>query len=137
MMSQVNKDSYLLTIDIFTHLYQICIYSNWIVLKVVNQSYQSKRDSWNWWNSRRSLVTYGPSGLAFRKCNCILLYSCTQNYSTLLAFPYDFYRNRLCNIDCCVNSMRPINQNMIVSQGLELELSMFRRTTMSGQHHLI
>ena len=37
----------------------------------------------------------------------------------------------------CFNSMLPINQNMIVSQGLELILSMFRRTTMSGQHPLI
>ena len=64
-------------------------------------------------------------------------YSCTQNYSTPLTFPNDFYRNKSCNIDCCVNSKLPINQNMIVSQGLELILSMFRRTTMSGQHPLI
>ena len=54
-----------------------------------------------------------------------------------LAFSYDFYRNKSCNIDCYVNSMLPTNQNMIVSQGLELILSMFRRTTMSGQHPLI
>ena len=52
-------------------------------------------------------------------------------------FPYDFYKNKLCNIVCCVNSMLPINQNMIVSQGLELILSVFRSTTMSGQHQLI
>ena len=64
-------------------------------------------------------------------------YSCAQNYSTPLAFPYDFYRDKSRNIDCCVNSMLPINQNMIVSQGLELILSMFRRNTMSGQHPFI
>ena len=29
-------------------------------------------------------------------------YSCAQNYSTPLAFPSDFYRNKSCNIDCCV-----------------------------------
>ena len=58
-------------------------------------------------------------------------YSCAENYSTPHAFPYDFYGNKSCNIDCCVNSMLPINQNMIVSQGLELILSMFRRTTIS------
>ena len=37
----------------------------------------------------------------------------------------------------CGNKMHPIIQNMTVSQGLELILSMFRRTTMSGQHPLI
>ena len=67
----------------------------------------------------------------------IKVYSCAQNCSTPLAFPYDFYRNKSRNIDYCVNSMLPINQNKIVSQGLELILSMFRRTTMSGQHTLI
>ena len=65
------------------------------------------------------------------------IYSCAQNCSTPLDFPYDFYRKKSCNIGCCVNSMLPINKNMIVSQGLELILSMFRRTTMSGQHPLI
>ena len=52
-------------------------------------------------------------------------------------FPMTSIVNKSCNIECCVNSMFPINQNMIVSQGLELILSMFRRTTMSGQHPLI
>ena len=37
--------------------------------------------------------------------------------------------NKSCNIQCCVNKMLQIIQNMMVSQGLELELSMFRRTT--------
>ena len=63
-----------------------------------------------------------------------------QLYSKLfnpLAFPITSIVNKSCNIDCCVNSMLPINQNMIVSQGLELILSMFRRTTMSGKHPLI
>ena len=35
-------------------------------------------------------------------------YSCAQNYSTPLAILYDFYGNKSCNIDCCVNSMLPI-----------------------------
>ena len=33
--------------------------------------------------------------------------------------------------------MLQIIQNMMFSQGLELELSMFKRTTISGQHLLI
>ena len=65
-----------------------------------------------------------------------MLQLCSKLFNPL-AFPYDFYRNKSCNINCCVNSMLPINQNMIVSQGLELILSMFRRTTVSGQHPLI
>ena len=44
--------------------------------------------------------------------------------------------NKPCNIERCVNSMLPIFQNKIVSQGLERILSIFRRTTMSGQHPL-
>ena len=39
--------------------------------------------------------------------------------------------------NCYVNSMLPINQNMIVTQGLELILSMLRRTAISDQHPLI
>ena len=45
--------------------------------------------------------------------------------------------NKSCNIDCCVNNMLQIIQNMMVSEGLGLELSVFRRTTVSGQHPLI
>ena len=41
-------------------------------------------------------------------------------------FPLTSIVNMSCNIECCVNSMLPINQNMIVSQALELILSMFR-----------
>ena len=44
--------------------------------------------------------------------------------------------NKSGKIECCVNIMFQIIQNMMVSQGLELELSMFRRTTISGQHPL-
>ena len=33
--------------------------------------------------------------------------------------------NKSMHIECCVKSMLPINQNMIVCQGLELVLSMF------------
>ena len=54
-----------------------------------------------------------------------------------LLFPVTSIVNKSCNIECCVYSILPINQNMVVSQGLELILNMFRRTTMSGQHPLI
>ena len=35
-------------------------------------------------------------------------------------FPLTSIVNKSCNIECCVNNMFQINQNMIVSQGLEL-----------------
>ena len=37
-----------------------------------------------------------------------------------------FHVNKSCKIECCVNKMHQIIQNMTFSQGLELELSMFR-----------
>ena len=43
-------------------------------------------------------------------------------------FPLTPAVNKSCNIECCVNNMLQIIQNMMFSQGLELELSMFRRT---------
>ena len=52
-------------------------------------------------------------------------------------FPLTPIINKLCNIECCVNKMLQIIQNMMVSQGLEVELSLFRRTTISGQRILI
>ena len=52
-------------------------------------------------------------------------------------FPLIPIVNKLCNIERCVNNMLQIIQNMMVSQGSELELSMFRWTTLSGQHPLI
>ena len=52
-------------------------------------------------------------------------------------FPLISIVNKSCNIERCVNSMLPIIQNLIVSQGLELILSMCRRTTMSDQRTLI
>ena len=45
--------------------------------------------------------------------------------------------NKSYKIECCVNKMCQIIQNKMFSQGLELELSVFRRTTISGQHPLI
>ena len=51
-------------------------------------------------------------------------------------FPLISIVNKSCNIEHCVKSMLPIFQNKIVSQGLERILSIFRRTTMSGQHPL-
>ena len=65
-------------------------------------------------------------------------YSGVKNYSTPPAFfPLTSIVNKSRKIECCINSMLPINQNMIVSQGLELMLSIFKRTTMSGQYPLI
>ena len=52
-------------------------------------------------------------------------------------FPVIPIVNKLCNIERCVNNMLQIIQNMMVSQCSELELSMFRGTTLSGQHPLI
>ena len=43
-------------------------------------------------------------------------------------FPLTSIVNKLCNIEGCVNNTLQIIQNMMFSQGLELELSMFRRT---------
>ena len=40
--------------------------------------------------------------------------------------------SRVGNIDRCVNNMLPINQNMIISQGLELILSVFRNIMGAG-----
>ena len=48
-------------------------------------------------------------------------------------FPLILIVNKSCKIERCVKSMRPIFKNKIVSQGLERILSIFRRTTMSGQ----
>ena len=45
--------------------------------------------------------------------------------------------NKSCKIECCVNNMLQIIQNMMFSQGLELELSKFRTTAISGQHPLV
>ena len=45
--------------------------------------------------------------------------------------------NKLCHIEYCVNNMLQTIQIMMVSQGVEFELRMFRRTTISGQHPLI
>ena len=52
-------------------------------------------------------------------------------------FPLIPIVNKSCNIGRCVNNMLQIIQNMMVSQCSELELSMFRGTTVSGQHPLI
>ena len=59
-------------------------------------------------------------------------YSWDQMYSTLTPIV-----NKSCNTECCVNNMLQIIQNMMVSQCSELEPSMFRGTTLSGQHPLI
>ena len=46
-------------------------------------------------------------------------------------FPMISTVNKSCNIECCVNNMFRINKKMIVSRGLELILSVFRRTIIS------
>ena len=52
-------------------------------------------------------------------------------------FPLIPIVNNSWNIELCVNNMLQIIQNMMVSRCSELELSMFRGTTLSGQHPLI
>ena len=47
-----------------------------------------------------------------------------------------FHVNKSCKIECCDNKMCQIVHNMILSQGLELKVSLLRRTTISGQHPL-
>ena len=65
------------------------------------------------------------------------IYSCVRNHSTFHAFSRLIsIVNKLCNIECCVNNMFWINKKIIVSQGLELTLSVFRGTTISDQHPL-
>ena len=51
-------------------------------------------------------------------------------------FPLIPIVNNLCNIECCVYNILQIFQNKMVSHGLELELSMFRKTAISSQHLL-
>ena len=54
-------------------------------------------------------------------------------------FPLISIVNKSCNIEQCVNNMLQVQiiHNMMVSQCSEFELSMFRGTTLSGQHPLI
>ena len=47
-----------------------------------------------------------------------------------------FHVNKSCKIECCGNKMHQIVQNMILTWGLELKLSLLWRTTISGQHSL-
>ena len=47
-------------------------------------------------------------------------------------FPLTSIVNKSCNIECCVNNMLKIIQTMMVSEGLELELSMFIRPASLG-----
>ena len=62
---------------------------------------------------------------------------CSKLFNPPDIFPLISIVNKSSNIECCVNTILPIIQNLIVSQGLELILSMCRRTTMSGEHPLI
>ena len=47
-----------------------------------------------------------------------------------------FHVNKSCKIECCGNKTHQIVQNMILTWGLELKLSLSLRTTISGQHSL-
>ena len=58
-------------------------------------------------------------------------------FNPLDVFPLTPIVNKSFNIECSVNKMLQIIQNLMVSQGLVLELSVFRRTTKSGQHLLV
>ena len=63
----------------------------------------------------------------------LYLQLCSKLFNPPDIFPLTSIVNKSCNIERCVKSMRPIFQNKIVSQGLERILSIYRRTTMSGQ----
>ena len=52
-------------------------------------------------------------------------------------FPLTPIVNKSCKIEYCFNKILQIFQDTVFSQSLELELSMFRRTTISGQHPLV
>ena len=52
-------------------------------------------------------------------------------------FPLTSIVTKLCKIECCVNTMLQIIENMMGSQGSEAKLSMLGRTTTSGQHPLV
>ena len=80
----------------------------------------------------RSLLTSFP----FCK-HAIKIQLASDVFSPPDVFPLTPIVIKLCKIEYCVNKMLQIIQNMMFSQGLELELSMFRRTTISGQHPLI
>ena len=47
-----------------------------------------------------------------------------------------FHVNKSCKFECCRNKTQLFIQNIILSQGLELKLSLLGRTTNSGQHPL-
>ena len=64
-------------------------------------------------------------------------YSWTQKYSTPDILPLIPIVSKSCNIERCVDNILQIIQNMKVSKCSELELSMFRGTTLSGQYPLI
>ena len=78
-------------------------------------------------------VKIKPS-VSLNKCQSTVGVRCIQPPDVFLLTPIV---NKSCNIECCVNKMLQIIKNMMFCQGLELELSMFRRTTISGQHVLI
>ena len=70
-------------------------------------------------------------------CTLVLLQLEAEVLNPPDVFPLIPIVNKSCNIECYVNNMLKIIQNMMVSQCSELELSMFRKTTISGQHSLI
>ena len=59
-----------------------------------------------------------------------------QRVPQLFERPEFFHVNKSCKIECCGNKTHQIIQNMILSWGLELKLSLLWRTTISGQHSL-
>ena len=65
-----------------------------------------------------------------------ILQLCSKLFNPPCGYPMISIVNKSCNIESCVNMLQII-PNMTVSQGSELELSMFRGSTLSGQHPLI
>ena len=61
---------------------------------------------------------------------------CKVGIRCIRRFPIDSYSKQVVQHWSCVNNMLQIVQNMMFSLGLELEQSMFKRTTLSIQHPL-
>ena len=59
-----------------------------------------------------------------------------KSFRTPRVCPLNPIVNKSCKIECCGNKMQQIVQNMILTCGIELKLSLFQRTIISSQHPL-
>ena len=92
---------------------------------------------WMWRRYSRQITTinmskFSSDSMKILECQQLNLQWVPQLFEHLEFF----HANKSCKIECCGNKMHQIVQNMILSQGLELKLSLLWRTTISGQHPL-